>query len=95
MTVPAARTEQRGGRTETGSIDGVPGVMADAGGSPGPAQGVLAVPPVSAMRVGDGRGGIQGPDLVAGMAHHTAAWRGTGDINIGRGAESGWTRRRV
>lgn len=81
--------------TETGNIGGVLGVMAGAGRSPGPAQVVLAVLPVSAMRVGDGRGGIRGPGLMAGTAHRTAAWRGIGDINIGRGAESGWTRRRV
>lgn len=92
VTVPAARTEQRGGRTETtetGSIGGVPGVMAGAGGSPGLAQGALAVLPVSAMRVRDGRGDIRGPGLGA------AVWRGTGDTNIGRGAESEWTSRRV
>lgn len=98
VTAPAARTGQRGGRTETtetGSIGVVPGVTAGAGGSPGPAQGVLAVLPVSAMRVGDGRGGIRGPGLVAGTVHHRAVWRGTGDTNIGRGAGNGWTRRRV
>lgn len=71
MTVLAARTEQRGGGT--GSTGGVPGVMAGPGGSPGPAQGVLAVLPVSAMRVGDGRDGIQGPGLEAGTVHPTAA----------------------
>lgn len=95
VTVPAARTEQRGGGTGIGSGGGAPGVMAGAGGSPGPAQGVLAVLPVSTMRVGDGRGVIQGPGLEAGTAHPTAAWRGTGDTSIGRGAERGRTRRRV
>lgn len=74
----------------------VPGVMAGAGGSPDLAQGVLAVLPVSAMRVGDGRGVIlQGLGLEAGTVHPTAAWRGTGNTSIGSGAESGWIRRRV
>lgn len=94
MTVPAARTEQRGGGGKgTGNGGMVPGVMAGAGGSPGLAQGVLAVLLVSAMRVGDGRGVIQGLGLEAGTVHPTAAWRGTGNTSIGSGAESGWIRR--